>query len=67
LNIKSQKKFLELRGQIAKKGLNVAKLAKMIGVTGTCLYQKMAGRTEFKLNEIRQISEILDCDYNFFK
>lgn len=48
--------------EMKKKGLNVAELCEKIGISRSAFYRKCNGQTEFKLDEIKKIKEILCLD-----
>ena len=47
---------------IKKKGLTVAQFCKTLGISMSAFYRKCNGKTEFRLNEIKMISEILGLE-----
>lgn len=50
---------LELEIAMMKKGMNVASLAKTIGISRAALYKKINGHSEFTRSEIERIVEAL--------
>ena len=51
---------MELKAEIVRKGYSVPVLAKEIGISKKALYCKMTGKSNFKLNEMRKIINILN-------
>jgi len=49
----------KLRGKIAENGLNVRKLAPLIGMSEQSLYRRMQGRSRWYLDEIQNVCEVL--------
>ena len=63
---------IELRVAMKRKGLNYTKLAEILGIGYGTLWNKINQKTEFTLDEIQKLSEILDLsteqrDQIFFK
>lgn len=52
----------KLRARMALVGINQADLANQCGFTENTLCNKIAGKTEFKANEIVRICEVLGID-----
>lgn len=50
----------ELRAAIARKNITRKDLADALGITPVALYNKMAGRNEFKETEIRKLIAVLE-------
>lgn len=50
---------LELKGEIARHGLSVPKLAELLKMSKKTLYSRLNGETPFTQPEIKRISEIL--------
>ncbi len=48
--------------EMKKKGLNVSELCAKIGISKSAFYRKCNGKTEFKLDEIKKIKEVLSLD-----
>lgn len=48
-----------LKYYTARQELNLSLLAERIGISESALYKKANGYSEFKINEIKQIKEIL--------
>ncbi len=48
-----------LKYYTARQELNLSLLAERIGISESALYRKVNGDSEFKINEIKQIKEIL--------
>lgn len=63
---------IELRVAMKRNGLNYTKLAEILGISYGTLWNKINQKTEFTLDEIQKLSEILDLsteqrDQIFFK
>lgn len=59
----------EFKGLLARKGLSVENVARLLGISPSTLYRKMTGQSDFYLNEIQKIYEITgekNLDYVFF-
>ena len=54
------KNYCKLRGRAREKGLTLAKLAEKIGISSMSLGNKLAGKTDFTLTEIKSIVSALD-------
>lgn len=54
--------FNTLKGEIIRKGINRNDIIKELGVSKSTFSQKMTGRTQFKLDEIVKITEMLYDD-----
>lgn len=55
--------FPELEGTIAKNGLNYKSYGKLIGLNPRTVASRMAGESEFKLNEIEKTLELFNKEY----
>lgn len=47
----------EFRAEIARRGLTIKEVAKMLGIDPVSLYRKMKGESDFFRNEIQTIRE----------
>ena len=47
----------EFRAEIARRGLTIKEVAKMLGIDPVSLYRKMKGKSDFFRNEIQTIRE----------
>lgn len=56
----------ELQKLIEKRGVTMTYLAKGMGIARESLYNKMAGKTEFKVSEANNLAKLLNMD-NFTK
>lgn len=54
--------FSKLRGRMAEKGYTGRSMAKELGISDMTFYQKMTGKTDWKLSEIYRIKVLLDID-----
>lgn len=54
--------YTDLKLKIIAKGLSQVQVAKLMGVSGTCLNQKLNGKREFSVNEAKKLSEILGLE-----
>lgn len=52
----------ELRAEMKRKNITFGKLAKALNISYMTLWNKTNGKTEFKLNEIKQIAKILELN-----
>lgn len=68
--------YPNLLAEIARQGITVARLAETIGTTRSNLYQKLHGKTNFSLKDIKAIQDALrandkngdySLDYLFYK
>ena len=50
---------VEFQYELNRQGLNVEKVAGLIGMPTTSLYKRIAGKVAFKQNEIVSISKVL--------
>jgi transcriptional regulator with XRE-family HTH domain len=62
----------ELKSELARKGITIEQLAKMTKISRTALFNKIYGKTEFKVSEILAIKRVLDlsterCNAIFFE
>lgn len=53
---------MELRGEMARQGFTVAKLAESIGIGKKAMYAKLTGKSDFRQSEIKKISTVLNLD-----
>ena len=63
---KSDKLFLNLRGEIVSKGYNLKTLSKELGITQQALNEKIHGRKEFTLREIIVTCNLLLAPVDIF-
>ena len=54
--------FSKLRGRMAEKGYSGRSMAKELGISDMTFYQKMTGKTDWKLSEMYRIKVLLDID-----
>ncbi len=54
------KNYNKLRGKIRERGLTLAELARQIGMSNTSISNKLSGKTDFSLSEIRDIVRVLE-------
>lgn len=52
-------KFRKLRGKMAENGITQKALAEALGITQVALCDKLNGRREFKLREVRTVCIVL--------
>lgn len=57
--------FNNLRAELVKRNLDVRKLATTMPISEVSLYNKMNGTTEFKLNEMELIKQVLRTEAPF--
>ena len=50
--------FKKLRALMVEKDLNARKLAKLLKIPEPTLYNKLNGKSEFKISEIKKISRL---------
>ena len=55
-------KVNEIKAELARKEMTQGELASAIGLSQSGLWKKMTGTTEFTLNEIRNIRDVLSLD-----
>lgn len=53
----------KLRGKRVEKGYTQIELAKKLGISTYAYNQKENGKTDFRMNEINMILELLECTY----
>lgn len=51
-----------IRGKIAEAGLTQGKLAQMVGMSMNSMSRKLAGKRDFKLEEVQSICAALNID-----
>ena len=54
--------FQNLQAEMARRSLTGRSLANLVGVTELTMYNKLNGTTEFKLNEMEAIKELMKID-----
>ena len=54
-----------LREGIYAKGLNISKIARLIGVTQASMHEWVSGKSIPNLTRFKQICEVLEMDANF--
>lgn len=59
--------YLELLGELIKKGITKKSLAKQIGITEKTLFNKLNGKTDFTFSEIKKIRDIVAPGYSLDK
>lgn len=52
----------KFKGKIAEKGLNIGKVASLLGINEATLHRKINGQSDFNRSEIQMLREILDLD-----
>lgn len=60
--------FHNLNAELARRGVSTKELAEYLGVSGKTANNKLAGRTEFTLSEIKKITVLIpgvSIDYLF--
>ncbi len=55
--------FENLRLEMYKRRMSTDDLAKILGISGAAMRNKLAGRNEFKLSEIQKIVEVFGMDF----
>ena len=55
--------LLKLRGKRAEKGYSQYQLAQLLHISTNAYNLKEIGKREFKMSEINQLLELLDCKY----
>lgn len=53
---------MELRGEMARQGFTVKKLAESIGIGKKAMSAKLTGKSDFRQSEIKKISTVLKLD-----
>ena len=53
---------IRLEYEMKRKGVSTADLCKGLGISISTFYRRCNGKADFKLNEIKKISEILKLD-----
>lgn len=56
-------KFANLKGEIAKKGDNLESLAKLLDCSIATVHNKLEGKTEWSLREIKILCDYFKKDY----
>lgn len=51
--------YLELLGELIKKGITKKALAERIGITEKTLFNKLNGRSDFTFSEVKRIRDIV--------
>lgn len=51
-----------LKAEMARRGITVRSLSKMIGVHENTLYRKVEGKTEFKLDDMMSIKTVMQTE-----
>ncbi len=59
--------YANLRAEMARQGITVKQLAKLLGVSLKTASNRLSGKTEFTLSEALEINEKLfpDCDLSY--
>lgn len=54
----------ELRAAMARKNINIPRLAELVGISKKTMYSRFSGETDFTQPEISTIAEILELKEN---
>lgn len=57
---------LELKAEIARKGVKKGYIAEELGISTTSLHNKLCGKREFKISEAIKLREILELSDEAF-
>ena len=52
-------KFLNLRVEITRAGINVSQVANAMNITAQSFYNKLSGKSEFTLTDMNNVKKIL--------